>query len=111
MGEAIRYTLGQWTALGQFLKDGEVPLDTNAIERLLRGVAIARKNFLMVASPEGGRWAAGAFTLIESCKINGVEPFGYLKDVLMRVWTHPANEIDALMPRNWRPATGPQNTS
>jgi hypothetical protein len=75
MGEAIRYAWGQWTALGQFLKDGEVPLDTNAIERILRGVAISRKNFLFVASPEGGRWAAGAYTLIESAKVNGVEPY------------------------------------
>jgi transposase len=64
MGEALRYALGQWKALQQFLEDGEVPLDTNAIERLLRGVAIARKNFMFVASPEGGRWAAGAFTSI-----------------------------------------------
>jgi transposase len=111
MGEAIRYALGQWKALQQFLEDGEVPLDTNAIERLLRGVAVSRKNFLFVASPEGGRWAAGAYTLIESCKINGVEPYRYLKDVLLRVWTHPANEIDLLMPRLWRPLMSSPNTS
>jgi hypothetical protein len=111
MGEAIRYALGQWTALGQFLGDGEVPLDTNAIERLLRGVAVSRKNFLFVASPEGGRWAAGAYTLIESAKINGVEPYAYLKDVLTRMWTTPQSQIDTLMPRLWKPATGPPNSS
>jgi transposase len=111
MGQAIRYALGQWTALGQFLKDGEVPLDTNAIERLLRGVAVSRKNFLFVASPQGGRWAAGAYTLIESAKINAVEPYTYLKDVLTRVWTTPQSQIDTLMPRLWKPATGPPSTS
>ena len=107
MGEAIRYALGQWKALQRFLEDGEVPLDTNAIERLLRGVAISRKNFLFVASPEGGRWAAGAYTLIESCKINGVEPYAYLKDVLTRSWTHPQSQIDLLMPRLWKPPPDP----
>jgi transposase len=111
MGEAIRYALGQWRALGQFLGDGEVPLDTNAIERLLRGVAVSRKNFLFVASPEGGRWAAGAYTLIESAKINGVEPYAYLKDVLTRVWTTPQSQINTLMPRLWKAATGPPNSS
>lgn len=111
MGEAIRYALGQWKALQQFLEDGEVPLDTNAIERLLRGVAIARKNFMFVASPEGGRWAAGAFTLIESCRINGVEPYAYLKDVLTRIWTTPQSRIGTLIPRLWKSATGPPNSS
>jgi transposase len=107
MGEAIRYVLGQWTALGRYIVDGEVPMDTNAIERLLRGIAVGRKNFMFVASPEGGRWAAGAYTLVESCKLNHVEPYRYLKDVLLRIWTHPAAQTDALMPRNWKPATGP----
>ncbi len=111
MGEAIRYSLGQWKALQQFLLDGEVPLDTNAVERLLRGVAVSRKNFLFVASPEGGRWAAGAYTLIESAKINGVEPYTYLKDVLTRIWTTPQSRIDTLMPRLWKAATGPPNSS
>jgi hypothetical protein len=111
MGEAIRYALGQWRALNQFLEDGEVPLDTNAIERLLRGIAVSRKNFLFVASPQGGRWAAGAYTLIESCKINGVEPYAYLKDMLTRIWTTPQSRIDTLRPRLWKAATGPPNSS
>jgi transposase len=111
MGEAIRYTLGQWTALNEFLNDGEVPLDTNAIERLLRGVAISRKNFMFVASPQGGRWAAGAYTLIESCKINGVQPYAYLRDVRTRIWTTPQSQIDHLMPRLWKSFTGPPDSS
>jgi transposase len=111
MGEAIRYALGQWRALGQFLGDGEVPLDTNAIERLLRGVAVSRKNFLFEASPEGGRWAAGAYTPIKSAEINGVEPYAYLKDVLTRIWTHSQSKIDLLMPRLWKAETARPNSS
>ena len=111
MGEAIRYALGQWIALGRFLEDGDIPLDTNAIERLLRGIVVGRKAYLFVGSEEGGRWAAGAYTLIESCKINGVEPYRYLKDVLTRIWTTPQSQIDTLMPRLWKAATGPPNSS
>ena len=111
IGEALRYALGQWTALGQYIEDGEIPMDTNAIERLLRGIAVGRRNYLFVGSSEGGRWAAGAYTLVESCKINGVEPYRYLKDVLLRIWTHPAGKIEDLMPRKWRATCGTANTS
>lgn len=72
---------------------------------------MSRKNFLFVASPEGGRWAAGAYTLIESAKISGVEPYAYLKDVLTRIWTTPQSQIDTLMPKLWKAATGPPNSS
>lgn len=103
MGEAMRYAQAQWTALTRYVDDGEAEIDNNAMERALRPVAVGRKNYLFVGSEEGGRWAAVAYTLIESCKLNGVEPFGYLRDVLMRVWTHPASRIAELMPRLWKP--------
>lgn len=107
-GEAMRYTLGQWNALVRYIDEGEAEIDTNAIERLLRGVAVSRKNFLFVRSEEGGNWAATAFTLIESAKLNGLSPYLYLKDVLTRIWTHPQSRIENLTPRLWRP---PPNTS
>lgn len=69
----------------------------------MRGVAIGRKNYLFVGSEEGGRWAATAYTLIESCKLNGVEPYRYLTSVLRQVWTHPQSRIEELMPRCWKP--------
>lgn len=87
----------------RYLDIGEAEIDNNAIERLLRGVALGRKNYLHFASEGGGVAGAIAYSLIESCKLSGVEPWAYLKDVLMRVWNHPADRIAELMPRNWRP--------
>lgn len=103
MGEALHYTMAQWQALNRYVEDGDASIDNNAIERALRGVAIGRKNFLFAGSEAGGRWMAVAYTLIESCKLNGVDPYRYLKDVLRRVWTHPASRIEELMPRLWKP--------
>ncbi|MBI2932487.1 MAG: IS66 family transposase [Planctomycetes bacterium] len=103
MSKAFGYALNQWEALNRYVDDGEASIDNNAMERTLRGVAIGRKNYLFVGSEAGGRWAAVAYSLIESCKLNGVEPYRYLKDVLRRVWTHPASGVDELMPRLWKP--------
>lgn len=108
IGEAFRYTLAQWQALIRYVDDGDASIDNSAMERALRGVAIGRKNFLFAGSEAGGCWMAIAYSLIESCKLNGVEPYRYLKDVLRRVWTHPASKIDELMPRLWKP---PPDTS
>lgn len=103
LGAAFQYALNQWDALTRYVEDGEASIDNNAMERALRGVAIGRKNYMFVGSQEGGRWAAVAYTLIESCKLNGVDPYRYLRDVLRRVWTHPASRIEELMPRLWKP--------
>lgn len=103
MGQAFQYAINQWAALVRYVDDGEASIDNNAMERTLRGVAIGRKNYLFVGSEEGGRWAAVAYTLIESCKLNGIDPYRYLCDVLRRVWIHPANRIEELMPRLWKP--------
>lgn len=109
MYEAVRYALKQWKALTRYVEVGEADIDNNAMERGLRGVALGRKNYLHFASEEGGGWGAVAYSLVESCKLNGVEPWAYLKDVLMRVWTHPADRIAELMPRRWKPP--PPDTS
>jgi transposase len=111
MGEAIRYAAHQWPALVRYVEIGEAEIDNNGIERLLRGVALGRKNYMHFASEGGGAAGAVAYSLIESCKLIGVEPWAYLKDVLMRVWTHPANRVHELMPRHWQPPTGPCDTS
>lgn len=103
IGEALHYALAQWKALGRYVDLGEAQIDNNAMERALRGVAIGRKNYLHFASEDGGAWAAAAYSLIESCKLSSVEPWRYLKDVMMRVWTHPADRIAELMPRLWKP--------
>jgi transposase len=103
LGQAIGYTRGQWEALGRFLEDALLPLDNNVSENALRVVALGRKNFLFLGSDEAGANTAGLYSLIATCQTNGVNPEAYLADVLLRVQTHPAADIDALLPHRWRP--------
>jgi transposase len=102
LAEAIRYALVRWTGLTRFLDDGRIELDTNPVERAIRPVALGRKNHLFAGSDGGGhRWAV-ICSLIETAKLNGVEPYGWLSDVLTRmVEGHPANRLDELLPWNW----------
>jgi transposase len=104
LADAIRYTLLRWEALGRFLDDGRIELDNNPVERAIRPVALGRKNHLFAGSDGGGeRWAVTA-SLIETAKLNGIEPYAYLKDVLERMTLgHPMSRIDALLPWNWSP--------
>lgn len=101
LGEAIGYALRQWPTLDRYLDDGEVEIDNNAIERAIRPVAVGRKNYLFCGSEEGARRAATLYSLIESCKAVGVEPFAYFADVLARTATASARE---LLPRAWKAA-------
>lgn len=102
LADAIRYALGRWTALTRFIDDGRIELDTNPVERAIRPVALGRKNHLFAGSDGGGhRWAV-ICSLIETAKLNGVEPYAWLSDVLTRmVEGHPANRLDELMPWQW----------
>jgi transposase len=104
LADAIRYTLGHWTQLGRFIEDGRIELDTNPVERAIRPVALGRKNHLFAGSDGGGaRWAT-VCSLVETCKLNGVEPYAYLRDVLERmVAGFPANRLAELMPWAWKP--------
>jgi hypothetical protein len=104
LAEAIRYALSRWDGLTRFLHDGRVELDTNPVERAIRPVALGRKNHLFAGSDSGGaRWAT-ICSLIETCKMNDVEPYAYLHDVLRRmVDGHPINRLDELLPWNWQP--------
>jgi transposase len=105
LAEAIRYALSRWHALCRFLDDGRVDLDTNPVERAIRPVTLGRKNHLFAGSDGGGaRWATVS-SLIQTCKLNGVEPYAYLSDVVRRmVDGHPASQLDDLLPWNWKPA-------
>lgn len=102
LADAIRYALGRWVSLTRFLDDGRIELDTNPVERAIRPVALGRKNHLFAGSDGGGhRWAV-ICSLIETAKLNGVEPYAWLRDVLTRmVEGHPANRLDELLPWNW----------
>jgi len=102
LADAIRYALARWTGLTRFLDDGRVELDTNPVERAIRPVALGRKNHLFAGSDGGGRRWAVICSLIETAKLNNVEPYAWLSDVLTRMADgHPANRIDELLPWNW----------
>ena len=102
LADAIRYTLARWSALCRFLDDGRIELDTNTVERAIRPVALGRKNHLFAGSDGGAaRWAIVA-SLLTTAKLNDVEPFAYLKDVLERMSNgHPMAQLDDLLPWNW----------
>ena len=104
VAKAIRYMLSHWDGLCVFLTDGRVELDTNTIERLHRIVATTRKNALFAGSDSGARSWAIFTSLIQSAKMNGLNPFEYLKDVLERVVSGDvkAHQLDRLLPWNWK---------
>ena len=99
LGEAIRYAITRWDGLSCFLDDGRVDLDSNTVERSIRPLALNRKNALFAGSDEGGdNWAVIA-TLIENCKLSGINPHTWLTDTLARLANgHPANAVGELMP-------------
>jgi transposase len=106
MAIAIAYGTKRWTALTHFLDNGSLEIDNNIAERSLRSVAIGRKNWLFAGSKIGGERAAAIYTVIETCKMNNVEPQAYIADVIAKIaadW--PAARWDELMPWNWRPLT------
>ena len=102
LAEAIRYALARWPALCRFLEDGRIELDTNPVERAIRPVALGRKNHLFAGSDGGAdRWAI-VTSLVATAKLNGVEPYAYLKDIIVRMTDgHPMRNIDELLPWNW----------
>ena len=105
LADAIRYAQNRWSALCCFLDDGRIELDTNTVERAIRPITLGRKNHLFAGSDGGAaRWAT-VCSLISTAKLNDVEPFAYLKDVLERMSNgHPMSQIDDLLPWNWRPS-------
>jgi transposase len=99
IAEAIRYALGRWEGLTRFLEDGRIELDSNIVERAMRPIALGRKNHLFAGSDGGGEHWAILASLIETAKLNGVDPEAYLADVLARlVARHPVSRIDELLP-------------
>jgi hypothetical protein len=104
LAQAMGYVLSNWQALTRFTDDGMLAADSNLVERTIRPIANGRKAWLFTASDRGGRAAASAFSLIETCKLNGVEPFAYLKDVLGRINSQRVDRLDELLPFNWKPA-------
>jgi transposase len=100
--QAIAYCLTRWAALTRFLDDGRLCMSNNAAEREIRAVALGRKNWTFAGSDAGGRRAAAIYSLIQTAKLNDVDPQAWLADVLARLHDHPAKRIDKLLPWNWK---------
>jgi hypothetical protein len=101
--KAIDYALSNWPGLTRYLDDGNVPIDNNAAENAVRPLAVGRKNWLFVGSQQAGERAAVALSLIESAKLNGHDPWAYLKDVFERLPTLKQRDLAQLLPHNWQP--------
>ena len=105
LGRALQYSLTRWDALTRYTTDGRLAIDNNPAERAIRGIAMTRKNFLFLGSDEGGRRAAIYYAIIESAKLNGVDPQAYMADVIDRMAKgHPINRLAELLPWNWKAA-------
>ena len=102
IAKAIDYMLKRWETFTRFLDDGRICLTNNAAERALRGVALGRKSWLFAGSDRGGERAAAMYSLIVTCKLNGVDPRAWLADVLARFADHSAARLHELLPWNWR---------
>jgi transposase len=106
LGEKLRYIHSHWGGLQIFLNDGRVEIDSNAVERTIRPIALNRKNALFAGHDEGGKNWGRIASLIETCKLNGVEPFAYLRATLAAIASgHPADKIDDLMPWAFKTAS------
>jgi transposase len=101
LAQAIRYALSRWTALTHYVGDGRLEMTNNAAERGMRGPVLGRKNYLFCGSDAGGTRAACMYTLIETCRMNGVDPQAYLADILARIADHPVHRVDELLPWRW----------
>jgi transposase len=104
IAKAIDYSLKRWVALTRFLDDGDIPIDNNWNENRIRPIALGRSNWLFAGSLRAGKRAAAIMSLIQSAKLNGHEPFAYLKDVLTRLPAQPASRIEELLPHRWQAA-------
>ena len=101
--KALDYSLRRWVALTRFVDDGQLPIDNNWIENQIRPIALGRSNWLFAGSLRAGQRAAAVMSLIQSARMNGHDPYAYLKDVLTRLPTHKASQIEELLPHRWQP--------
>lgn len=102
LGLAIQYTRNHWLAFNTYLEEGWLNIDNNLSERKMKIIALGRKNYMFFGSEVGGESAAIIYSIIETCLINGVEPYAYLKDVLARLPTHLNKDLADLFPHNWK---------
>jgi transposase len=102
IGKAIGYMLGRWKYLKRYVDDGRFEIDNNLIENAIRPVALGRKNYLFAGSHNGAKRAALIYTLVSNAKLQGLEPFAYMRDVISRIADYPYKELADLLPVNWK---------
>jgi transposase len=108
IGVALAYSIKRWEKLSLYTTDGKLQIDNNCVERSVRPVAIGRKNFLFCGSHEAAKRTALLYSLLVTCKLNDVNPYDWLKDVLIRIAAHPISKIAELLPHNWKPLNTPE---
>jgi hypothetical protein len=99
--KAIDYSLKRWKALVRFIDDGQLPIDNNWVENQIRPIALGRNNWLFAGSLRAGKRAAAVMSLVHSARLNGHDPYAYLRDVLERLPTQPASRVAELLPHRW----------
>ena len=107
MGQALSYLLNQWGPLNHYLTDAHIPIDNNSSERSLRLIAKGRDNYMFAGNDAAAQNLAQNMSFVVSCDLHGVNPEVYLADVLIRVQTHPAKDIDDLLPHRWKKLFAP----
>ena len=100
-GQAVAYTLKNWTALTRYCSDADLSIDNNRTERSIRGIAVGRGNWTFFGSDRGGKTAAVLRSFITSCELVKVDPFAWFRDVLSRIADHPVTQLDDLLPHRW----------
>jgi hypothetical protein len=100
LSQALRYAMTRWPALTRYTTDGRLDMTNNAAERAIRPIAIGRKNWTFAGSDDGGRRAATIYTLIETARLNAIDPEAYLRNVIDRIAQHPMRKIHELLPWN-----------
>ena len=103
IGKALGYSITRWSELMLYATDGKLNIDNNPVENSIRPVAIGRKNYLFAGSHEAAKRSAMLYSLMGTCKLHGINPFIWLRDVLLRIANHPINKIEELLPHNWKP--------
>ena len=102
---ALDYTLKRWSALTRYIDDGQLPIDNNWIENQIRPIPIGKSNWLFTGSLRAGKRTTALMSLIQSAKMNGHDPYAYMKDVLTRLPTQKNNRIEELLPHRWQPTS------
>jgi transposase len=102
IGKALGYSIERWEKLSRYTENGMLNIDNNPVENSIRPVALGRKNYLFAGSHEAAKRSGMLYSLLGTCKMHGIEPYTWLKDVLARIPSHPINKVQDLLPHHWQ---------